>query len=97
MTTTAPPGRRRVVDGAAIRSLENAYDALARALELPAHFGRNLDALWDSLTADLEGPIELVWEQTERSRAALGGDFDRILQVLRDVEASRPDFRLILR
>lgn len=97
MTGAMLPDRRCVIDGAAIRSLEDAYDALARALELPAHFGKNLDAFWDSLTTDLEGPVELIWEQAERSRSALGGELDRILRVLRDVEASRPDFRLVLR
>ncbi|MCK7468404.1 MAG: barstar family protein [Desulfosudis oleivorans] len=45
-----------------IRSLDDLYDQLASRLSLPAHFGRNLDALWDVLSTDIEGPFEIVWK-----------------------------------
>jgi len=48
----------------------------------PEHFGRNLDALWDVLSADIEGPIEVVRKNPDSSRLEMGGDFDRILAVL---------------
>ena len=32
--------------------------------------GRNLDALWDVLSADIEGPIEVLWDNPESSRRA---------------------------
>ena len=52
------PGRakgrleRRVftIDLAGVRSAAKLHDALAAALPLPAHYGRNLDALHDVLT-----------------------------------------------
>ncbi|HLI12282.1 MAG TPA: barstar family protein [Alphaproteobacteria bacterium] len=91
-----PPRRVAVIDGAAIRGRDDFYDALSRALALPAWFGRNLDALWDSLTGDVAGPLDLVWTDSQRSRQALGADFDRIVAVLREVEVARADFRLRL-
>jgi ribonuclease inhibitor len=97
MSTAPISGASRVIEGAALRSLDDAYDALAAALGLPAHFGRNLDALWDSLTGDVEGPIELVWRDAARTHAALGARFEEILGVLREVERARPDFRVTLR
>nr|NLI49368.1 barstar family protein [Propionibacterium sp.] len=41
-------------------SKREALDAVAAALAFPAHFGHNLDALWDCLT-DLERPTALLW------------------------------------
>ena len=35
------------------------HDILARSLTLPAYYGRNLDALWDCLTSDLQTPCEI--------------------------------------
>jgi ribonuclease inhibitor len=58
---------------------------------------RNLDALWDVLSADIEGPIEVLWDNPESSRLGMGRDFDRILAVLKDVEKARKDFRVRLR
>ena len=38
------------IDLAGVRSAAKLHDALAAALPLPAHYGRNLDALHDVLT-----------------------------------------------
>jgi ribonuclease inhibitor len=52
--------------------------------------------LWDVLSADIEGPIEVIWENPESSRLGMRRDFDRILAVLKDVKKARKDFRLRL-
>lgn len=87
-------GRRCVLDGKSVRSLDRFYGEISGQLAFPVHFGRNLDALWDVLAADIEGPVELVWENPESSREAMGEDFDRVLAVLRKVSRKRKDFRL---
>ncbi len=66
---------------------------LARDLGLGDHFGANLDALWDSLTADVPGPVEIVWQDGAAARARLGETFDRFAALFREVEAARSDFR----
>lgn len=38
------------IDGAAMRTREAAHAEIARAMDFPAYYGRNLDALWDLLT-----------------------------------------------
>ena len=88
--------KRCLLSGKTVRSLDVFYDEIARQLAFPEHFGRNLDALWDVLSTDIEGPIELVWEHPDSSRLGMGADFDRILRVLKDVEKERKDFRLRL-
>jgi ribonuclease inhibitor len=95
------PVKRKVkkvrLSGASIGSLDEFYDELARGLPFPAHFGRNLDALWDVLTADLEGPLEIVWEDSAASRKSMGKDFPRISALLREAEKEREDLRVSFR
>lgn len=71
---------------------EAAYDAFATAFGLPGWFGRNLDALLDSLrdVADRhEGPWTLAW--------APEGDPDPgILEVLAEIEAQTPGLEIRL-
>lgn len=79
-----------------IRTKEQFYEELARQLDFPPHFGRNLDALWDVLTADIEGPVEVAWEQADASKAAMGNDFDKLAELLKEVAAERGDFTFTL-
>ena len=88
--------KRCLLSGKTVRSLDVFYDEMARQLGFPKHFGRNLDALWDVLSADIEGPVEVVWENPDSSRLAMGRDFDRLLAVLKDVQKARKDFRVHL-
>jgi ribonuclease inhibitor len=89
-------GKRCTLKGKNIRSMDRFYREIARQFSFPAHFGGNLDALWDVLITDIEGPLEVVWEDPEASRASIGRDFERVLDVLRKVERKRDDFRLRL-
>jgi ribonuclease inhibitor len=87
---------KRAVLDASHATLGSVYAALARALGFPGHFGQNLDALWDVLRSDIAGPFEIVWRDHRTARQRLGHDYDRLIAVLRDLEAERPDFTLRL-
>ncbi len=89
-TSCRLPGRK-------IRSLEDFYDVLSLRLALPEHFGRNLDALWDVLTTDVKGPVEIIWEESAISKQAMGPNYDRISALLTEVQKERDDFRVIFR
>ncbi|MEU3188129.1 barstar family protein [Streptomyces sp. NPDC006923] len=74
---------RVTIDGSQIRSESDIHDALSRKLDFGPYYGRNLDALWDRLSADVERPVELIWEHSEASKAALGIEvFERFSSVL---------------
>jgi ribonuclease inhibitor len=88
------PVRRCTLNGLKIRSLDDFYDQVSKQLSLPEHFGRNLDALWDVLSADVEGPFEIVWTHAGDSKKAMDRDYRRIVDVLEDLEDERPDFKL---
>ncbi len=69
---------------------------LAGDLGFPMGPPPNLDALFDVLRTDIGGPIEIVWRGTAEARQRLGGDFDRLLGVLRAVAAERADLSIEL-
>jgi ribonuclease inhibitor len=87
--------RKFRLSGKAIGNLQEFYDEMVRKLPLPDYFGRNLDALWDVLTTDIEGPVELVWEDSAASKKSMGKAFDKVSALLRDVEKEREDFQVI--
>lgn len=79
-----------------IHSTARFYDELARQLDFPTHFGRNLDALWDVLVNDIEGPLEIVWQDTRLSREAMCNDYVKLAALLEEVAKERGDITLKL-
>jgi ribonuclease inhibitor len=72
--------------GESLGSESDFHEALANALDLSEFYGRNLDALWDVLSVDVERPLQLVWINSEKSKQAMGARFDQIVKILRRVE-----------
>ena len=71
------------------------YAGVAAAARLPAYFGANLDALWDSL-ADLRAPTAYVFPNWTRLARAEPGDWPRILALLEERTREAPPFAVIL-
>jgi len=88
------PIKKCTLNGKTIRSLDELYDQLSSSFSFPNYFGRNLDALWDVLSLDVEGPFEIVWKHADHSRKVLGSDFDQVMKLLRELEKERDDFEL---
>ncbi len=85
-----------IIDGQNVSSMEAFYGELKRQLSFPLHFGNNLDALWDVLTTDIEGPIRIVWNGAEASRRTMGNDFETVVALLRKVGRERKDFHVTI-
>ena len=90
------PIKRCALNGLSIHSLDDLYDQLSNRLSLPAHFGRNLDALWDVLSTDIEGPFKIVWKHSDDSKKSMGKDFERVVKLLQELEEERDDFQLTI-
>ncbi|HKN53047.1 MAG TPA: barstar family protein [Amycolatopsis sp.] len=74
---------RVVIDGSAVHTERDLHDRLATELDFGPYYGNNLSALWDRLYRDVARPVELVWENSAASRAALGPEsFERIAALL---------------
>lgn len=74
-----------VLQGQNITSLDAFHDQFSLAFDFGPYYGRNLSAMWDLLTTEVERPIHLRWMHAAASQAALGPAFDEIIQVLEAV------------
>lgn len=90
------PVKRLSLNGKAIQTADDFYDRISSVFDLPDHFGRNLDALWDVLSTDVEGPFEIIWKHADLSKKSMGKDFNRIVKLLRNLEEERNDFKLMV-
>ena len=88
---------KRATIPADTKSMTKVYNTLARELELPAHFGRNLDALWDCLARDVAGPFEIEVENAQALRDAAGAKGEAFLKLLRDLRRERADATIRIR
>ena len=76
------------------RSKQAVLARLAKDLDFPPHFGGNLDALFDVLTADVPGPVHISWRATERAVSTMGEDYARLRTTLEDAARERADLRV---
>lgn len=88
------PIRSIHLDGNAIRSMNALYDEISRTIPLPDYFGRNLDALADVLSTDIEGPFEIIWEHAAVSKKHMKSDYTKIVTMLKRIAAERSDVKV---
>ena len=69
------------------KAVTHAY--LKQELNLPAHYGENLDALWDCLSTDFAGK-KITIDRTDLITTQLGAYGASLLQLFRDVAAENP-------
>ena len=80
-----------------IHCIDDVYDQLQICLHLPQYFGRNLDALYDSLSADVKGPYRIIWQGHASSAIDLGElYYEGLLDIFRAVASERDDVQLEL-
>lgn len=81
-----------LLDAETLYTRAQVHDALAKAFGFPADYGRNLDALYDLLTAC--PPTRLTLRHAETLVANLGSYGELLLRVLADSAAENPNFTL---
>lgn len=81
-----------IIDGGTIGTAKDFHRAFSSALGIESFYGENLHALWDVLSAGIERPVTLTWKRSDKSKQALGPDFDAIIDVLRRVELQDEKF-----
>ncbi|AMC34663.1 barstar family protein [Janthinobacterium sp. B9-8] len=81
-----------------IRKLSDAYQQLTEQLDFSSDPINNLDALYDELSASLEGPIQITWENSTEAKATLGKEnYTALLAVFEDAAAERDDLTVIIK
>lgn len=77
------------IDFLEIGDYEDFYTQLKEKLPLPDHFGDNLDALYDVITAGLEMPLHLEFVNMNVEQLEI---FEDLLTTLEDTEEELEDF-----
>jgi len=67
------------------------YDCFAADLRLPDHFGRNLDALYDCLSGDVDQSFSVEIVQPGTMKECLGDSWHELAVLLLDVATERDD------
>lgn len=77
------------IDFSDLGDYEDFYALLKEKLELPAHFGENLDALYDTITGDFELPLHLEFVNMSVDQLEI---FEDLLTTLEEAEDEVEDF-----
>jgi ribonuclease inhibitor len=86
--------REIVFDASHIESLDKLHAELARSLDFPAHYGRNLDALYDCLAGEISLPLKIIWKNYHLTQSMLGKKVAEILEVMEEFSREEPDFMI---
>lgn len=77
------------LDFSSIENYNDFYIQIAQKLNLPDFFGNNLDALYDTLTANVEMPLEIEFVNMNLNQLE---EFEDLLQTMEDAENEMDDF-----
>lgn len=75
--------RQVEIDFSHIHTWKRLYKVLRQNLDLPEHFGNNLDALWDSLTGYIELPVKIQFDNLSPFHMK---KFEKLISVFEDAE-----------
>ncbi|MGE4802897.1 barstar family protein [Yersinia hibernica] len=70
-----------ILDGASVETEPDFHKVMSTLLDFGPYYGKNLDALRDRLSNDVERPVTIVWLNSEQSKRCLGECFDKIVQI----------------
>jgi len=76
---------KTVIDGKINKSVNSIHEKLAADLDFGPYYGKNLDALWDVLTTDVERPFEICVVNIDEFET-LGDEFKKVIDLLKEVE-----------
>lgn len=82
-----------VLDGKKMTSREALHPYLQKQLHLPAHYGKNLDALWDILTEKHESLI-IVFLNVDDALDSLGEYGLGLLRLFQDADHTNANITL---
>lgn len=77
--------KNMIIDGRDIHTESDVHRILAEIMEFGPYYGKNLDALWDCLSTDIERPIRIIWCHSDLSKKRLGERFDKIIEIFERV------------
>lgn len=77
------------IDFSKIQNMEAFYDELQNQINLPDYFGRNLDALYDMVSGELELPLNIHFINMNLDQLET---FDSLIQTMCDLQEELEEF-----
>ncbi|MBH5329775.1 barstar family protein [Eikenella sp. S3360] len=72
--------------GSKIYTEQDFHNQITKIFCVEGFYGKNLDALWDLLSANVERPVMLIWQDSQFSKDQLGSKFFEIVEILERVK-----------
>ena len=86
------PVKQRVLNFTQCKYLSEVHRVIQQELELPEWYGRNLDALWDSLTGIMYLPAEItIIYSSNYSDKALADEIDKMIDIFKEAAEEYPE------
>lgn len=82
----------KLVINGEIDTVERLHSFLKKELKLPEHYGNNLDALWDSITGEVDLPLTITWNQFSKFRSNNEDYSVKLLELFEDAKEELGDF-----
>ncbi|WP_434354155.1 barstar family protein [Psychrobacter sp. HD31] len=83
-----------VLDGKKILTEQGFHDKIAKVFDIQKYYGKNLDALWDTLSANVERPVHITWINADVSRKNID-TFDDIIKVFKKTKKQDEQFNWV--
>lgn len=87
--------RLMTINGESMTTKEAMYTHFARVFSFPAHFGHNLDALWDLLN-ECDEPTIIEFTNVDLALENLGEYGEKLIDLLKKLEAENHCYTLHL-
>lgn len=86
-----------LINGKEIKSHDHLHTVLAKQLNFPKLYGKNLDALYDVLSNDYSGQTVIKIKHLNFLKARLGADYtEALIQAIMDASEDNPKIILVL-
>ncbi len=86
-----------LISGKEIKSRDHLHTYLAKQLNFPTYYGKNLDSLYDVLSADYANQTVIKIKFLSILKSKLGADYiDALIQVIMDASEDNPRIVLVL-
>lgn len=86
-----------LINGKEIKSQDHLHSTLAKELNFPRHYGKTLDALYDTLSTDHSGQTIIKIKFVSILKSKLGADYtDALIQAIMDASDDNPKVVLVL-
>ena len=82
-----------IIDLSKFRDIKKLHEYIAKGLDFPDYYGKNLDALYDCLT-DIDEPTALVVMNVPENSDALQGRLEGLLSVFENAADENPKISL---